>query len=209
MIRVVVYLETGLVGWALANALGALANDLGVQVAGQAATREDLAGILSTAPEAVVLTDVTTLAREGFRLASDLRGNKGHAPIVAMFRKDQDFAAAEAIAAGVAAVLDMNTSPAQLDEALRTVHAGGTAHPRRLATLAAHGGGPPTDLLSQRELQVMEKLALGETNREIATLLQISVRTVDTHRGHVLKKLRLRNNADLTRYAVFHGMIQP
>ena len=53
----------------------------------------------------------------------------------------------------------------------------------------------------------MEMIARGMTNREIAADLEISPKTIDTHRGHVLKKLALRNNADVTRFAVKHGYI--
>ena len=52
-------------------------------------------------------------------------------------------------------------------------------------------------------------LAGGMTNREIAQQLGISVKTIDTHRGHVLKKLRLRNNSDITRFAIRHGFVSP
>ncbi|MBK9070796.1 MAG: hypothetical protein IPL79_07335 [Myxococcales bacterium] len=60
--------------------------------------------------------------------------------------------------------------------------------------------------LSRRESQVLGHLATGMTNREIAALLAISIKTVDTHRGQLLKKLGLRNNSDLTRYALGHGI---
>ena len=53
----------------------------------------------------------------------------------------------------------------------------------------------------------MEMLSRGLTNREIAEHLQISIKTVETHRGHVLKKLGLRNNSELTRFAVRHGYV--
>lgn len=71
----------------------------------------------------------------------------------------------------------------------------------------------PTDLtadpkiLSPRERATVERLALGYTNREIAADLGISSKTIDTHRGHALSKLGLRNNADLTRWAVAHGIV--
>jgi len=65
----------------------------------------------------------------------------------------------------------------------------------------------PASALTDRELQVMEMLARGKTNREIATACDISVKTVDTHRGHVMKKLDLRNNSELTSFAVKHGYI--
>ena len=65
----------------------------------------------------------------------------------------------------------------------------------------------PASVLSKREFQVMGHLASGMTNREIAALLNISVKTIDTHRGHVLKKLKLRNNSDITRFAIQHDLI--
>ena len=63
--------------------------------------------------------------------------------------------------------------------------------------------------LSPRESEVLDRLASGATNREIADELSISVKTVDTHRGHLLKKLRLRNNSDLTRFAIRVGRVKP
>ena len=64
-----------------------------------------------------------------------------------------------------------------------------------------------SDLLTPREGEILIALAQGFPNREIAEELEISVKTVDTHRGHVLKKLGLRNNSDLTRFAIKRGYI--
>lgn len=62
--------------------------------------------------------------------------------------------------------------------------------------------------LSNREFQVMRLLALGQTNREIAETLSVGVKTVDAHRGNLMRKLGLRNNADITRYAIQFGLIE-
>lgn len=64
----------------------------------------------------------------------------------------------------------------------------------------------PFDALTTREKQVAEALALGHKNAEIAEALQVSVKTVDTHRGHVLKKLSCRNNVELARLAISLGI---
>jgi DNA-binding NarL/FixJ family response regulator len=64
------------------------------------------------------------------------------------------------------------------------------------------------DSLSTREVQVLRALALGQTNREIAQNYHISVKTVDTYRFRLLKKLNLRNNADLSRFAMQHGLVK-
>jgi RNA polymerase sigma factor (sigma-70 family) len=63
--------------------------------------------------------------------------------------------------------------------------------------------------LSERERDVLQLLALGYTNQEIGKSLYISVRTVDTHRAHILRKLRLGTRAELVLFALAHGLIGP
>ncbi|PID40095.1 MAG: hypothetical protein CR984_04985 [Proteobacteria bacterium] len=79
-----------------------------------------------------------------------------------------------------------------------------------LALRAAKGNSAqsPLDTLTTRELQVLRRLALGNTNREIASAYHISIKTVDTYRFRLLKKLNLRNNADLSRFAIQNKLIE-
>jgi DNA-binding NarL/FixJ family response regulator len=67
--------------------------------------------------------------------------------------------------------------------------------------------GQPEERLSDREFQVLRLLSMGLTNKEIAEKLYVGVKTIDTHRANLLKKLSLRNNADLTRFAIKNGLI--
>ncbi|HEX2587880.1 MAG TPA: response regulator transcription factor, partial [Gaiellales bacterium] len=64
-----------------------------------------------------------------------------------------------------------------------------------------------SDPLSEREREVLRLLALGHTNQEIAKVLYISVRTAETHRAHIMQKLRLRSRAELVSYALENGML--
>ena len=64
------------------------------------------------------------------------------------------------------------------------------------------------DPLSEREREVLRLLALGHTNQEIAQMLFISVRTAETHRAHIMQKLRLSSRAELVRYALAHGLLE-
>jgi DNA-binding NarL/FixJ family response regulator len=95
------------------------------------------------------------------------------------------------------------------------VHAGGrylSAEATDLLALrVARGsqGQSPLDLLSTRELQVLRRLAMGHTNREIASAYGISIKTVDTYRFRLLKKLNLRNNAELSRFAIQNRLVEP
>lgn len=67
----------------------------------------------------------------------------------------------------------------------------------------------PYPELTNRELEVAYMLARGETNREISTALGISIKTIDTHRGHLLKKLGCRNNVALVRLMIRDGLVTP
>jgi two-component system, NarL family, invasion response regulator UvrY len=114
-----------------------------------------------------------------------------------------------AIAAGAHGYVHKGGQPEDLLAAIHAVARGERVVPPHIEQLLASGDGDPARSLTARELQVMEMLARGLTNREIAEHLGISGKTVDTHRGHVLKKLGVRNNSELTTFAVKHGFITP
>jgi DNA-binding NarL/FixJ family response regulator len=80
---------------------------------------------------------------------------------------------------------------------------------RLVAADAAAEREADEDPLSDREREVLRLLALGHTNQEIAKQLYISVRTAETHRAHIMQKLRLTRRADLVRYAMARGLLDP
>jgi two-component system response regulator NreC len=118
----------------------------------------------------------------------------------------------EAFAAGASGYLLKEAADAELVAALREV-AGGShyVHPalgaRMAAADAAQQAKAASDPLSEREREVLRLLALGHTNQEIAKMLFISVRTAETHRAHIMQKLRLSTRAELVRYALQHGLL--
>ncbi len=114
--------------------------------------------------------------------------------------------------AGAMGFLTESTNSEQLVEAIRSVHRGKVYLPPKMQTLFAerfvHLEAPcPDDALSDREFQVMRMLALGNTNGEISKSLFIGTKTVDSHRANLLRKLSLRNNADIARFAMQKGYI--
>ncbi|HET6612645.1 MAG TPA: response regulator transcription factor, partial [Kofleriaceae bacterium] len=129
--------------------------------------------------------------------------------LVLTMHSDEQYAL-RSIQAGAAGFIDKGLRVDELCHAIREVHAGRRYLPSHLRELIRRDPDAtlaPVDSLSRREFQVMCFLASGLTNREIADQLTISSKTVDTHRGNVLKKLRLRNNSDITRFAVRNGYI--
>src|SRR5439155_8643445 len=119
----------------------------------------------------------------------------------------------EAFAAGASGYVLKEAADAELVAAVREVARGGRyVNPelgaRLLAAEAAAERRADEDPLSDREREVLRLLALGHTNQEIAQQLYISVRTAETHRAHIMQKLRLASRAELVRYALAQGLLE-
>jgi two-component system, NarL family, invasion response regulator UvrY len=204
MIRLALAEDHTIVRWALREALSK-ADD--IEVVGEAGTAaETLAMIQSIKPD-VLLLDITLPDRSGFDVLNELRSLETAPLAVVLTWHTEPTYAARAIAAGAHGYVNKAVEPKGLLDAIRAVSRGEQVIPPGVEQLLASGDGHPASALTAREQQVMEMLARGMTNREIAEHLDISIKTVDTHRGHVLKKLGLRNNSELTRFAVKHGYV--
>lgn len=116
------------------------------------------------------------------------------------------FRACRAVLAGAQAYVSTSSAADDLSRVISAVARGERLVSAEVEQMLDDGG--PAGSLTPREVQTLELLARGRTNREIADELQISVKTVDTHRSHLKTKLGLRNNADITRFAVRYGFAQ-
>jgi len=119
-----------------------------------------------------------------------------------------------AFEAGASGYVLKEAADTEVVSAIRAVAAGERyLHPAlgaKLVSAEAEGRRrAEQDPLSEREREVLRLLALGHTNQEIAEQLYISVRTVETHRAHIMQKLSLSSRADLVRYAIAEGLLQP
>ena len=120
----------------------------------------------------------------------------------------------EAFAGGARGYVLKEAADSELVSALRQVADGGRyVNPelgaRMVAAEAEARREAESDPLTDREREVMRLLALGHTNQEIAKMLYISVRTAETHRAHIMQKLGLSSRAELVRYALAHGLLEP
>jgi two-component system response regulator NreC len=118
----------------------------------------------------------------------------------------------EAFAAGATGYILKEAADTDVVAAIREVAAGGHyLHPalgaRMIAADASEVQKAQNDPLSSRERDVLRLLALGHTNQEIAEILFLSVRTAETHRAHIMQKLRLQTRAELVRHAITHGLM--
>ncbi|HSK03391.1 MAG TPA: response regulator transcription factor [Kofleriaceae bacterium] len=204
MIRLGIAEDHTIVRWALKEALEKFPD---IEVVGDAGTAAETLDMIQRVRPDVLLLDLSLPDRSGFDVLNDMRESDTAPLVVVLTWHTEPSYAARAIAAGAHGYVNKSVSPEDLLAAIRAVSRGEQVVPPGVEQILASGDGHPASALTAREQQVMEMLARGLTNREIAEHLQISIKTVDTHRGHVLKKLGLRNNSELTRFAVKHGYV--
>lgn len=162
----------------------------------------------------VAVIDISMPDLDGLEVVSQLRNFHPQLPILILTMHEEGQYVVRAIEAGAMGYITKQSAPEQLVKAIRKVHAGSRyvtdAAAEALALQVARGakGQSPLDSLSMRELQVLRRLAMGHTNREIARAYHISIKTVDTYRFRLLKKLNLRNNAELSRFAIQNHLIE-
>lgn len=180
-----------------------------ITVVGEAATAEEaLRGLERTSPD-VVLLDLLMPGMGGVEGAECIRERQPTTRIVVLSMHDSPDDVRRAFLAGADGYVVKTAADEELVRAIRTVGRGGRyLHPSLGAELAGrrHTRGP-VDGLSPREREVLRLLALGHTNQEVAAQLVVSVRTVESHRAHVMGKLGAATRAELVRHALDAGLL--
>jgi DNA-binding NarL/FixJ family response regulator len=163
----------------------------------------------------VAVIDISMPGLDGLEVISRLNHRYPELPVLVLTMHEEGQYVVRAVEAGAMGYVTKQSAPEQLVTAIRKVLEG-TRYltdeaAEALALRVAKGtkGKSLLDSLSMREMQVLRRLALGNTNREIAEAYGISVKTVDTYRSRLLKKLDLRNNAELSRFAIQNRLIEP
>jgi DNA-binding NarL/FixJ family response regulator len=193
-----------------------LEGELGFSVVGEASTAaETLALAVELRPD-VVLLDISMPGDSGLKIAATLRRECPGTRVLMLSMHDNTEYVLESVRAGAHGYLLKDTAATELRGAIRTVQSGESYFSAPVAsrlTAVARGGSipdSPAELLSRlssREREVLEHVARGRTNKEIASELGIGHRTVETHRETLMRKLQLRTVADLTRFALETGVI--
>jgi two-component system response regulator NreC len=161
----------------------------------------------------VVLMDVVMPGRTGIEATPAVLEEAPEAKVLVLSMQDDPRYVREAFSAGASGYVLKEAADAEVVDAVREVHGGGRyVHPtlgaRLVAADAEERAKADEDPLSDREREVLRLLALGHTNQEIAEMLYLSVRTVETHRAHIMQKLRLSTRAELVRYAIEQGFLE-
>jgi two-component system, NarL family, response regulator NreC len=161
----------------------------------------------------VVLMDVVMPGPTGIEATPAVLNEAPEAKVLVLSMQDDPRYVREAFSAGASGYVLKEAADAEVVDAVREVHGGGRyVHPtlgaRLVAADAEERARADEDPLSDREREVLRLLALGHTNQEIAEMLYLSVRTVETHRAHIMQKLRLATRAELVRYAIEQGFLE-
>ncbi len=209
MIRIVVADDHTIVREGLKQLLGA-AGDF--SVVGEAQDGHSVMELVRTLDFDVLLLDMSMPGRSGIELIKQVLSEKPRLRVLILSMHEERQYAVRAIRAGAAGYLTKESASAQLVSVIRKVAAGGAFISTEVAEQLALAAMPQTEglphtALSDREYQVFQALAAGRTVSEIATQLNLSVKTVSTHKARLMQKMSLPNQAELVRYALVHKLV--
>lgn len=185
-----------------------------IEVIAEAADGETaLEEAIKNKPDVAVI-DISMPGMDGLEVVTRLTSYCSDIPVLILTMHDEAQYVIRAIEAGAFGYVTKQSAPEQLVAAVKKIHSGGryltekASEALALRVIRGNKDQTLTESLSMRELQVLRKLAMGATNREVAVSYNISVKTVDTYRARILKKLNLRNNAELSRYAIQNKLVE-
>jgi two-component system, NarL family, invasion response regulator UvrY len=184
-----------------------------ILVGGEAATADEVRQQVREQRWDVIVLDVRLPGGNGLDLLSEIRRQRPEARVLILTAHSEEQYAVRSIKAGAAGFLTKESAPELLIEAVRKLASGGRyvspAVAEALASLVA-GDSPQSPLhgqLSNRELEILAMIASGKTVSQVAVDLSLSVKTVSTYRTRLLRKMNMKSNAELTRYAIGEGLV--
>ncbi len=183
-----------------------------IETVGEAGTMQDAVFRARSLKPDVILMDIVMPGGSGIEATPAVLKEAPDAKVLVLSMQDDPSYVREAFAAGASGYVLKEAADVEVVSAVREVAGGGRyVHPalgaRLVAAEAEERARADADPLTEREREVLRLLALGHTNQEIAKTLFLSVRTVETHRAHIMQKLQLSTRAELVRYAMEQGLL--
>jgi len=183
-------------------------------VTGEAADGTEVMQVVRSLDFDVLVLDLSMPGRSGMELIKLVKAEKPRLRILVLSMHQETQYAVRAIKSGASGYLTKESAPALLEQAIRKIAGGGAYISAEVAEQLALGAMPgseaaPHTTLSDREFEVFRLLVAGEAVSEVAAKLNLSVKTVSTHKSNLLQKLGLSNQTELVRYALKHGLTDP
>lgn len=183
-----------------------------INVAGEALDGNEVLEKISSEDWDVVMLDFEMPGRDGFDVLKEIQRIKPGLPVLMLSVHPEDQLAVRALKMGAAGYMNKVTAPKELVNAVVKIYNGGKYVSPALAeklvrNLSSKSEDEPHTLLSDREFQTLRLIVAGKEVEEIADEMFISVKTVRTYRDRILEKLKLKNNVELTHYALKHKLL--
>lgn len=189
-----------------------VADESDMEVVGEAQTTQEILDLARQEEWDVIVLNISMPGRGGFEALKALKQTHSKRPVLVLSMYPEDQFAVRAFRAGAAGYMTKESAPEELVQAIRKVVRGGKyVSPSLAEKLAAELGEdterPPHEALSEREYHVLCLLASGKTVTQIAAEMSLSVKTISTYRVRLLEKMRMKTNAEVTRYAIEHRLV--
>lgn len=190
--------------------IGLLSSQSDFEVCGEASGLAEAREALAAVEPDVVIVDLTLRDGHGIELIKEIKARGRHARVLVLSMHDESLFAERALRAGAVGYLSKHEAPRTIVQAVRTILTGKLYLSQRFTeqmmqrafTPGKDLSRSPMDRLSDREMEVFELIGQGLTVRQIAGKLQLSPKTIETHREHIKEKLELKNTTELTKHAV-------
>ncbi len=189
-----------------------ISDDEDMEVLGESNNGENLIELVKKHDYDVVLLDLKMQGISGIDVIKHIKAIKPELPIIVLSMHAEDQYAVRTIKAGASGYITKETAAENLITAVRRVVGGGKYISPTLAetladSIAGGGGDLPHEKLADREFQVMCMIASGKTVTEIGSELFLSVKTISTYRQRILEKMNMKNNSELTHYAIKNNLL--
>ena len=187
-----------------------------LQIVGEAGNGSDAVSVIELLRPALVITDIALPGRSGIELIGSLREAGIGVKILVLTAHDSEEYIRAALDAGAHGYVLKDASRADLLQAIRAVLSGQTYLCASVTAKVVSGYLRPkpedpleagSEQVTEREREVLTRVALGQSNKLIARALGVSVKTIEKHRANLMRKLTLHNTAAVTRFAIRHGML--
>jgi len=181
-------------------------------VSGEAGNADEALALVRDSDFDLVVLDITLPGRTGIDLLRDLRRERPTLPVLMLSIHPEDELGIRAVKAGASGFLSKECASDDLVRAIQLIVSGNKYISRALADrlieeIQRDTNRPPHEQLSDREYEVMSLIATGSSMKEVAAALSLSKSTVSTYRARILDKLNVKSNAEITRYAINHGLV--
>ena len=210
MIKVLLADDHALVRAGIRSLLNAMAQ---VEVVAEASSGEEAIDLASTSRPDVVLMDIAMKGITGLEAAARMRERMPEVRVVILSMHSGEEYVLQALRAGAAGYLLKDAATGELELALRSVMRGESwlspAVSRQVVEGYVRSGESAPEALTARQREVLRLVAGGKSTKEIAFLLNLSVKTVETHRAQIMERLNIRDVAGLVRYALRTGLVPP